>query len=98
MKRLDSIYDLEQEELAIGITVPPDEDCVYVSFDNVGDIEQQRSLAHYLHSRLKQIPHTPIEVRLTQGQDLVVVFKNIKQYQERLQFEKYLKIWLEKLD
>ena len=95
---LDSIYDLEQEELAIGITVPTDEHCVYVSFDNIGDVEQQRRLAHYLYPRLKQIPHTPIEVRLTEGQDLIVVFGNINEYADRLNFEQHLKIWLSKLD
>jgi hypothetical protein len=95
---LDSIYNLEQEELSIGITVTPDEDCVYVAFENIGDVEQQRRLAHYLYARLKQIPHTPIEVRLTEGQDLIVAFGNINEYADRLNFEQHLKIWLSKLD
>ena len=98
IRPLDSIYDLEQEELNIGITVTPDEDCVYVAFENIGDVEQQRRLAHYLYPRLKQIPHTPIEVRLTEGQDLIVAFGNITEYADRLDFEQHLKIWLSKLD
>jgi hypothetical protein len=85
-------------ELSIGITLNPDEDCVRLQFDNIGDELAQQGLAQYLHPRLssikQQVPQMNIQVRVTDSTELIVDFEPVGDWTKRQQFEKFLYNWL----
>lgn len=87
-------------EQSIAISVPEDEDSVTLTFESVGDENQQHLLAHYLHPKLlsikQNIPDCDIKVRITETSDLYVHFVNLGDYANRQKFEKFLYIWLPK--
>jgi len=88
-------------EMSIGIFLNPDEDCVRLQFDDVGDEFTQHLLAQYLHPRLlaiKQRVPRPLEIKvhITKGKELLVEFEPVGSWSQRQQFEKFLYKWLPK--
>jgi len=88
-------------KMSIGIFLNPDEDCVRLQFDNIGDKNSQHKLAQYLHPRLLEIKQRVpreinINVHITQKTELIVDFEPVGNYNQRQQFEQFLYNWLPK--
>jgi hypothetical protein len=102
MKLIKSIDELaiESDEFSIGITVPQLEDYVAVQFHGVGDENKQHLFINYLHPKLvsikQNIPNCDIECSITVSTDVVVTFKHLGDYKNRLKFEQFLYKWLPK--
>ena len=102
MKQIKSIEELEMEgdEFSIGIFVPKDVNYVTLQFHGVGDENKQHQFINYLHPKLvtikQNIPNCEIACSITVSTDVVVTFKNLGNYKNRLKFEQFLYKWLPK--
>lgn len=85
-------------EMTLGIFVDSDVDEIALKFHDIGSEIEQHKLAQYLHPRLfsikQNIPTISIQVSISENKDLFVRFTDVGDFNQRLNFEKFLYNWL----